>query len=81
MTESGRAAINLYKRTRDRTERAIAALRPQMEAWLEAHETGELNLMDLAQLEALNGERERLGQDITDAQTRLIESLRRRVVE
>jgi hypothetical protein len=52
-----------------------------MEAWLDAHETGLLNINDLAQLEALNGERERLGRQITEAQANLVAALRRRVVE
>ena len=52
-----------------------------MEAWLDTHETGELTLMDLAQLEALNGERELLGKQISDAEANLLQALKQRLID
>jgi len=72
-------AIDQFRRTRDRVEKAIASLRPQMEAWLAAHEDENVTMLDLAALEGLNATRDRLGQEIQRAQIALIEALRHRV--
>ncbi len=57
----------------------MADLRARVDVWLTEHEEGPLNLVDLATLEALNGEREKIISDLQRAESELMEALIRRM--
>ena len=53
----------------------MADLRSRVDEWLSEHEDGSLSLTDLASLEALNGEREKVIATLQQAESELMEAL------
>jgi len=73
------SAIARYRMARSRAFQSMADLRSRVDDWLSAHEDGPLNLMDLAALEALNGEREKVIAELQQAESELMEHLIQRM--
>jgi hypothetical protein len=69
------SAINRYRSSRTKAFAAMADLRSRVDEWLGEHEDGPLNLTDLASLEALNGEREKIISVLQQAEAELMEAL------
>ncbi len=64
-----------YREARRRTFEKLTALRLRVDDWLDRHEHGSPQLLDLAELEALHAEREGAVADLEAAEKRLIEAL------
>ena len=73
------SAISRYRSARTKAFQAMGDLRSRVDEWLSLHEEGPLNLMDLAALEALNGEREKIIAELQQAESELMEHLIQRM--
>jgi hypothetical protein len=77
----GTSPIARFLQTRRRAFLALDAVRREVDAWLDTHEQGDLTLMDLAQLEGFNGEREQIAAELQAAESILMAGLRKRAGE